>query len=152
QEEVEEHQIIDIIEDTTPEGESGENGGHQEEVEEHQIIDIIEDTTPEGESGQNEGNQEEVEEHQVIDRVGGKAPERKGGQIEGNEEKVEVHPINTPVTHVSTSMHKNANSKSVKVLPSTGEEHKNTPTLAIILTAIGSVLLFRRKSKFNKAK
>ncbi len=152
QEEIEEHQIIDIIEDTTPEGESGQNGGNQEEIEEHQIIDIIEDTTPEGESGQNEGNQEEVEEHQVIDRVGGKAPGRKGGQIEGNEEKVEVHPINTPVTHVSTSMHKNANSKSVKVLPSTGEAHKNTPTFAILLTVIGSVLLFRRKSKFNKAK
>ncbi|MDU9268822.1 Ig-like domain-containing protein [Staphylococcus coagulans] len=152
QEEIEEHQIIDIIEDTTPEGESGQNEGNQEEVEENQVIDIIEDTTPEGESGQNEGNQEEVEEHQVIDRVGGKAPERKGGQIEGNQEKIEEHPINVPVIHVSTSMHKNANSKSVKVLPSTGEAHKNTPTLAIILTAIGSVLLFRRKSKFNKAK
>ncbi len=152
QEEVEEHQIIDIIEDTTPEGESGQNGGNQEEIEEHQIIDIIEDTTPEGESGQNEGNQEEVEEHQVIDMIGGKAPERKGGQIEGNQEKIEEHPINAPVIHVSTSMHKNAVSKSVKVLPSTGEEHKNTPALAILLTVIGSVLLFRRKSKFNKAK
>ncbi len=152
QEEIEEHQIIDIIADTTPEGESGQNEGNQEEIEEHQIIDIIEDTTPEGESGQNEGNQEEIEEHQVIDRVGGKAPERKGGQIERNQEKIEEHPINAPVIHVSTSMHKNANSKSVKVLPSTGEAHKNTPTLAILLTVIGSVLLFRRKSKFNKAK
>ena len=152
QEEVEEHQIIDIIEDTTPEGESGQNEGHQEEVEENQVIDIIEDTTPEGESGQNEGNQEEIEEHQIIDVVGGKSPERKVGQIEGNQEKVEEHPINTSVIHVSTSIHKNANSKSVKVLPSTGEEHKNTPTLAILLTVIGSVLLFRRKSKFNKVK
>ncbi|MFP4921580.1 Ig-like domain-containing protein [Staphylococcus coagulans] len=152
QEEVEEHQIIDIIEDTTPEGESGQNGGNQEEIEEHQIIDIIEDTTPEGESGENEGNQEEVEEHQVIDRVGGKAPERKDGQIERNQEKIEEHPINAPVIHVSTSLHKNEVSKSVKVLPSTGEAHKNTPTLAILLTVIGSVLLFRRKSKFNKAK
>ncbi len=152
QEEVEEHQIIDIIEDTTPEGESGQNGDSQEEVEEHQVIDIIEDTTPEGERGQNEGNQEEIEEHKVIDRVGGKAPERKGGQIERNQEKIEEHPINAPVIHVSTSLHKNAVSKSVKVLPSTGEAHKNTPTLAILLTAIGSVLLFRRKSKFNKAK
>ncbi len=152
QEEVEENQIIDIIEDTTPEGESGQNGGNQEEIEEHQIIDIIEDTTPEGESGENEGNQEEVEEHQVIDRVGGKAPERKDGQIERNQEKIEEHPINAPVIHVSTSLHKNEVSKSVKVLPSTGEEHKNTPTLAILLTVIGSVLLFRRKSKFNKAK
>ncbi|HDU1407987.1 TPA: LPXTG cell wall anchor domain-containing protein, partial [Staphylococcus pseudintermedius] len=111
-----------------------------------------EDTTPEGESGQNEGNQEEIEEHQVIDRVGGKAPERKGGQIERNQEKIEEHPINAPVINVSTSLHKNAVSKSVKVLPSTGEAHKNTPTLAILLTVIGSVLLFRRKSKFNKAK
>ncbi|ELX9448154.1 fibrinogen-binding adhesin SdrG C-terminal domain-containing protein [Staphylococcus pseudintermedius] len=152
QEEVEEHQVIDIIADTTPEGESGENEGNQEEVEEHQVIDIIEDTTPEGESGQNEGNQEEIEEHQVIDRVGGKAPERKGGQIERNQEKIEEHPINAPVINVSTSLHKNAVSKSVKVLPSTGEAHKNTPTLAILLTVIGSVLLFRRKSKFNKAK
>ncbi|WP_353457945.1 Ig-like domain-containing protein [Staphylococcus coagulans] len=152
QEEVEEHQSIDIIEDTTPEGESGQNGDSQEEVEEHQVIDIIEDTTPEGERGQNEGNQEEIEEHKVIDRVGGKAPERKGGQIERNQEKIEEHPINAPVIHVSTSLHKNAVSKSVKVLPSTGEAHKNTPTLAILLTAIGSVLLFRRKSKFNKAK
>ncbi len=152
QEEVEEHQVIDIIADTTPEGESGQNEGSQEEVEEHQIIDIIADTTPAGESGQNEGSQEEVEEHQVIDRVGGKAPERKGGQIERNQEKIEEHPINAPVIHVSTSMHKNAVSKSVKVLPSTGEEHKNTPTLAILLTVIGSVLLFRRKSNFNKAK
>ncbi|WP_353420473.1 Ig-like domain-containing protein [Staphylococcus coagulans] len=152
QEEVEEHQVIDIIEDTTPEGESGENEGNQEEVEEHQVIDIIEDTTPEGESGRNEGNQEEIEEHQVIDRVGGKAPERKGGQIERNQEKIEEHPINAPVINVSTSLHKNAVSKSVKVLPSTGEEHKNTPTLAILLTVIGSVLLLRRKSKFNKAK
>ncbi len=152
QEEVEENQVIDIIADTTPEGESGQNEGSQEEIEEHQIIDIIEDTTPEGESGENEGNQEEVEENQVIDRVGGKAPERKGGQIERNQEKIEEHPINAPVIHVSTSLHKNAVSKSVKVLPSTGEEHKNTPTLAILLTVIGSVLLFRRKSKFNKAK
>ncbi|NHA35461.1 fibronectin-binding protein [Staphylococcus schleiferi] len=152
QEEVEEHQVIDIIADTTPEGESGENEGNQEEVEEHQVIDIIEDTTPEGESGRNEGNQEEIEEHQVIDRVGGKAPERKGGQIERNQEKIEEHPINAPVINVSTSLHKNAVSKSVKVLPSTGEAHKNTPTLAILLTVIGSVLLFRRKSKFNKAK
>ncbi len=152
QEEVEENQIIDIIEDTTPEGERGQNEGNQEEVEEHQVIDIIADTTPEGESGRNEGNQEEIEEHQVIDRVGGKAPERKGGQIERNQEKIEEHPINAPVINVSTSLHKNAVSKSVKVLPSTGEAHKNTPTLAILLTVIGSVLLFRRKSKFNKAK
>ncbi len=152
QEEIEEHNIIDIIADTTPEGERGQNEGNQEEVEEHQIIDIIADTTPEGERGQNEGNQEEIEEHQVIDRIGGKAPERKGGQIERNQEKIEEHPINAPVIHVSTSMHKNAVSKSVKVLPSTGEAHKNTPTLAILLTVIGSVLLFRRKSKFNKAK
>ncbi len=152
QEEVEEHQVIDIIADTTPEGERGQNEGNQEEVEEHQVIDIIADTTPEGESGQNEGNQEEIEEHQVIDRVGGKAPERKGGQIERNQEKIEEHPINAPVINVSTSLHKNAVSKSVKVLPSTGEAHKNTPTLAILLTVIGSVLLFRRKSKFNKAK
>ncbi len=152
QEEIEENQVIDIIADTTPEGERGQNEGNQEEVEEHQIIDIIADTTPEGERGQNEGNQEEIEEHQVIDRVGGKAPERKGGQIERNQEKIEEHPINAPVIHVSTSLHKNAVSKSVKVLPSTGEEHKNTPTLAILLTVIGSVLLFRRKSKFNKAK
>ncbi len=152
QEEVEEHQVIDIIADTTSEGESGQNEGNQEEVEEHQVIDIIEDTTPEGESGQNEGNQEEIEEHQVIDRVGGKAPERKGGQIEGNQEKIEEDQINAPVINVSTSLHKNAVSKSVKVLPSTGEAHKNTPTLAILLTVIGSVLLFRRKSKFNKAK
>ncbi|HHW6891501.1 TPA: YSIRK-type signal peptide-containing protein, partial [Staphylococcus aureus] len=35
------------LKEQKPEGESGQNNGNQEEIEENNIIDIIEDTTPE---------------------------------------------------------------------------------------------------------
>ncbi|UXS92531.1 Ig-like domain-containing protein (plasmid) [Staphylococcus aureus] len=52
---------FDFQEDTGNGEIHGNNQGSQEEINENKIIDIIEDTTPDGDSGQNNGNQTEEE-------------------------------------------------------------------------------------------
>ncbi|MCO4330166.1 LPXTG cell wall anchor domain-containing protein, partial [Staphylococcus hyicus] len=72
-EEIEESNVIDYEEDTTPEGMAGSNTGVTEEIEESNVIDYEEDTTLEGMTGSNTGVTEEIEET-LVDEETTEAP------------------------------------------------------------------------------
>ncbi|MCL9697814.1 hypothetical protein AXF07_01610 [Staphylococcus aureus] len=148
---------FDFQEDTGNGEIHGNNQGSQEEINENKIIDIIEDTTPDGDSGQNNGNQTE-EENTMPPRPVPPTPEPQPEPKpvpptpESQPEPKPVPP--TPESQpepmenkggsVSKTTDKTKMYKQMKELPNTGEEANKTSLFAGIFAILGSLVLFRR--------
>ncbi|WP_252592556.1 Ig-like domain-containing protein [Staphylococcus aureus] len=135
---------FDFQEDTGNGEIHGNNQGSQEEINENKIIDIIEDTTPDGDSGQNNGNQTE-EENTMPPRPVPPTPEpQPEPKPVPPTPEPQPEPMENKGGSVSKTTDKTKMYKQMKELPNTGEEANKTSLFAGIFAILGSLVLFRR--------